>query len=76
MRISKLSQLAFPLPQGVFLTVWRNRFVGKGIGPDKGVFVFPAMSTMSLQMVFSLPISMLLKLILAVGMDGCFLVDL
>lgn len=73
MRISKLSKEAFPFPHGVFLTVCRKVFVGKGIGPDKGVFVFCAMSTMSLQMVFNLSISIELKLMRAVGIVLCFL---
>ena len=33
MRISKLSKLAFPLPQGLFLVVCFSLFVGRGIGP-------------------------------------------
>src|SRR3989344_3393149 len=43
-RISNLSKLALPSPQGVFLVVILSFLVGKGIGPLIMVLVFLAIS--------------------------------
>ena len=68
-RISNLSKVAVPSPQGDFLVVTFSFFVGRGIGPEIFIPADEAISFMESQIRFSSFMSILFSFILTLAID-------